>query len=278
MGLKKIAAALAMVLLLSGVTGGCAAKSGSYNLSASWCQEVADNIKAIQPVDIPGSLAQDGGMKTGGEFDINEYFPILKHLSIKNGYMLDYFYHAGGSSGTPVLYTRQKNEKPFVSYYEYGNAGNTVTRPENDVSIIWLVKDKDGKFKYGNHVRMDKSSESYFEYAVLQLLGGQFYLFAKANIYDIRIVCEDSRVEDILAEIENSGMAAIDEDFKAAARSLELEPVVTIEEKTATVSLVVFTKWGGFSKVTYTMSRDYPHSITGYTNENLLKYDCGIEL
>jgi hypothetical protein len=273
-----VLAVLAMVLLLSGIFSGCGgAKPGTYKPSAAWAQDIALKIKAIQPVDIPGSLAQDEGVKTGGEFDVNGYLPILTHLSLEKGYVLDYLYFVSSSGGTPLLYTRQQKQSPFASFSEYMQAGANVTRPENDVTLAWFSKDKDAQFKYGNQIHIDGSPEGYFEYTVFQLAGGEFYLFAKANQYDIRIVCQTEEVEKILGEIDASDMTPIDESFKTTARALDLQPVVDIGEDSVTVSLMIFTKWGGFCRVHFDISSGYPHAVTNYINDNILKYDSGIK-
>jgi len=272
-------AGIMIIIALSGILSGCGgAKPGTYTPSAAWCQGIADKIKTVQPVDIPGSLAQDGSPKTGDEFNVNDYFPVLTHLSMNSGYVLDYLYFISGDVATPLLYTRYKDQPPYTLYQEYFSDGTSITRPENDVTLIWISRDKNQEVKYGSQIAINKSPEGYYEYTVLQLLGGQFYLFYKANQYDVRIVCQSDKVEQILGEIDGSDMTPIDETFKTAARALDLQPVVEIGEDSVTVSLVIFTKWGGFSRVHYTIGGDYPNSITKYENTNLLAYDCGITL
>jgi hypothetical protein len=39
---------------------------------------------------------------------------------------------------------------------------------------------------------------------------------------------------------------------------------------------VVFSKWGGFSRFSYTMYRNYPHMVIGFQDEVLLEYECGM--
>jgi hypothetical protein len=271
---------LALVLLLSAtLLGGCGEdKPGTYKPAADWCQEVANKITAIQPENIPGTLAQEGGFRSETDFNVNEYFKIFTHVSISGGYLLDYLYYITDNGGTPILYTRHEDLSRYETFWEYSAAGTPLEKPQNDVSVIWLTKESSGEVKYGSQVHIDQTSEGYYEYAVLQLLGGQFYLYHKARLYDIRIVCTTAEVESVLTQIAGSGLAQADETFKTSAMGLDLQPVVEIGEKTATVSLVVFTMWGGFSRVTFTMNRDYPHSVTGYQNENILKYDCGLTL
>jgi len=44
----------------------------------------------------------------------------------------------------------------------------------------------------------------------------------------------------------------------------------------AIVEVITFTKWGGFYRETYTISREVPHRIMDIKQENLVPYDCGI--
>jgi hypothetical protein len=39
---------------------------------------------------------------------------------------------------------------------------------------------------------------------------------------------------------------------------------------------VVFTKWGGFLRVTFTISRDFPRRVFDAEAETLVAYDCGV--
>jgi hypothetical protein len=273
-----ILAVTALVLLMSGILSGCGgAKPGTYTPSAAWAQDVVNKIRAIQPEDIPGTLAQEQGLKTGDEFDVNDYFPVFTHLSIKSGYVLDYFYMISGSGGVPLLYTRTDDQEPYKTFDDYMQDSGNITRAADDVTLVFFSIAKNEKVKYGSQISVSDSPEGYFEYTVLQLLGGQFYLFYKANQYDIRIVCQTDEVDKIIGEIDTSNMTPIDDSFKNAAHALDLQPVVNIGEDSADVSLVTFTKWGGFARVSFNISRDYPHSITKYVNENILKYDCGIK-
>ena len=60
------------------------------------------------------------------------------------------------------------------------------------------------------------------------------------------------------------------------ALELDLEPSVEFERETAQVRIVTFTKWGGFFKEIFVISRDSPHKILEHTTEELLPYDCGV--
>ena len=60
------------------------------------------------------------------------------------------------------------------------------------MSMIWLVKDEPDQ-KAGNKIKIDGTDEGYFEYALLQTLGNQFYLYGMAKVNDKRPVCESAR-------------------------------------------------------------------------------------
>jgi len=141
-----------------------------------------------------------------------------------------------------------------------------------------VVQEKqDGIFSFGNKIKIQNSNEGYFEYTALQIIGLQFYLFWHANVNDTRIVCVADELEDIFSDIDNDPkLAAMDANFKASARALDLQPVVEVSGDTVTVKLVVFTKWGGFSRYEFTIGRAAPHSVTGFSKDTLLEYQCGL--
>jgi len=130
--------------------------------------------------------------------------------------------------------------------------------------------------KSGNKIKIDGTNEGFFEYTVLQMLGEQFYLFWHANYNDADIICEVSAIEDVIVSIENSGLEPITNGFKKDARKLNVKPIVEINGDMVTVKLVVFSKWGGFSRFSYTMYRNYPHMVIGFQDEVLLEYECGM--
>ncbi len=270
---KKLWLMLAVVGL---IFNGCGSVIGTAEkpLSAKYCQEVIDQIKVMQPRVIPGNLAQAEGMNDEDDFNANAYFDVLKNISMEGGYVLDYAYFIGGPGGMPALYARAKSQKPYKNFTAFSNASETLTRPAGDVSIIYLVKEKNG-VKYGNKVNVKNTNEGYFEYTLLQIMGPQFYLLGRANMYDIRIACEGSEVEKILADIDSADLTPIDDGFRGSARALDLNPVVEATSQNVTVKLVGFSMWGGFQRYSYTIAKEKPHSFLGFQKEVLLPYDCG---
>jgi hypothetical protein len=49
-----------------------------------------------------------------------------------------------------------------------------------------------------------------------------------------------------------------------------------MERDTVTISLIFFSKWGGFIRYTLTTSRSFPHRLIDISEETLVQYNCGI--
>jgi hypothetical protein len=279
--LKIVAPVLILAIVFGGILAGCdpdvktTTPPAANSLSAAWCQETVSKIKDSQPGEIPRNFRENDSSKVGGEFDVNTYFASFPHLSMEEGYVLDYVYDFNGSGGAPLLYVRSVDAVPYKNYEEFAAAANEFTVPENELDRIWLVMGEENTLN-GNRIKIDGTSEGYFEYTVLEMLGGQFYLFWHSNYNDNRIVCQPAELESILQSIDNAGFKPIDNGFKKDARKLNLQPVIETSGDKVTVSVVVFTMWGGFFRQSFTMYRNYPHTVIGFENEPLLEYQCGI--
>jgi len=118
----------------------------------------------------------------------------------------------------------------------------------------------------------------YFEYVVMDIMAGQFYLFWHANYNDTQIVCNRADVDAIVEQMSSGDFGyAMDAGQQKQARALEnIEPLVKLTDDTAVVEVIVFTKWGGFYRQTYTINRSFPHTIIDVEGENLVPYDCRI--
>src|SRR6188474_3939686 len=75
----------------------------------------------------------DTGIKRGDEFDVNQYFTVLNHISMQDGYLLDYVYISESLGGSPLLYTRLESQDPYDSMEDVPeNTLNTTA-----TSFIW---------------------------------------------------------------------------------------------------------------------------------------------
>ena len=127
-------------------------------------------------------------------------------------------------------------------------------------------------------MKVNDNEQGYFEYAAFLLIADQFYLVWHANYNDTNVICDRETVDAIVADI-NDGEFGIefDRDQMKQINALQnIEPLVKLTDTTAIVELVVFSKWGGFYRMTYTISRSSPHEIIDRQEENIIPYDCGI--
>lgn len=220
------------------------------------CAEIVGGVIAIQPSDIPEHLMETG-IKQGGEFDVNDYFDVLTHLSMQDGYALDYIYPVDFLGAFPYLYTRPSDQPPYASASEI---------PES----VELGNIRD-------HLEIEDVAQGYFEFAVMDIMAGQFYLVWHANYNDTEIVCNAKAAAAIVDRINSQDFGMeMDLQQQAQVRTMKnVEPAVTMTEESAILEIVVFSKWGGFSRRTYTIGRLFPHSVD-ISEEILVPYDCGV--
>ncbi len=220
------------------------------------CAEIVSAVTAIQPTDIPEHLMETG-IKQGGEFDVNDYFDVLTHLSMQDGYALDYIYPVDFLGAFPYLYTRPSDQPPYASVSEI---------PES----VELGNIRD-------HLEIEDVAQGYFEFAVMDIMAGQFYLVWHANYNDTEIVCNAEAAAAIVDRINSADFGyKMDLKQQTQVRMMKnIEPAVTLTEDSAILEIVVFTKWGGFSRRTYTIGRSFSHSVD-ISEEILVPYDCGV--
>ena len=230
--------------------------------SPDWQAKLDDLAGLLQDLSIPDHLQEEGARRTGEEFDVNEYFTVLTHLSPEPGYVLDYVYYYDFMGGEPIIYARQEQDEPYATVAEYSEALGESAFGE-------------ARHNYLEHIEIDGSAEGFFEYVVLMIQGGQFYLAWHANYNDITLVCDPEAVERVIEAANDFGIPPTSGQVREALR-LDLEPQVEFEEDTVRVRVVTFSKWGGFYENTFTISRDFPHRLLDYEGEELVPYDCGV--
>lgn len=230
------------------------ARSGT---TISDCARLVSAMGAVQARDLPEHLFNTG-VKRGDELDVNDYFDVLTHLSMQEGYTLDYVYHNDSLGGFPLVYALPADQPPYASIA--------------DIPPDTPLPD------FREHLRIEDLEQGYFEYVVLDIMARQFYLFWHANYNDTQIVCNRRQVNEIVASARSGDFGvAMDLPSQARARTLRnIEPVVRLTGDTAVVEFVTFTKWGGFHRETYTIRRDFPHTILDVRQDNVVPYDCGV--
>lgn len=237
-------------------------------------QETVDAFNAIETGEIPEHLLEINCSKNGTEFDVNEYFSVLTHIKMQEGYTLDYVYNYFGSGGIPILYVRSIHQVPYANNEEFISKQTKASREVNEaIQPLWDNENK----RFEEKVIIDGTDKGFFEYIVLQMLAGQFYLFWHGYYNDIQIICDPAKINTIETEIANSNFGnTLTPEFVEKAKQLDYRPVIVFNENTVNVSIVFFTKWGGLKKAIHTIQRDNPYTITDIKIETLLKYDCGV--
>lgn len=223
------------------------------------CQETVAEMEALtQGLRIPDHLHQENPEKTGEEFDVNVYFNVLTHLSPEPGYVLDYVYRQDPLGSRPVIYARREEESPYKTY----------------VKLYKAVDDPFGK--YLEHIQVDGTAQGFFEWVVLRTYGEQFYLTDNAiPLLDWTILCNREAAEAAIDRANEFGNPLTAEQ-KQKALQLDFEPRVELEEETVQVRIMIFSKWGGFFEHVETISREFPHQLLEYENEELVPYNCGV--
>lgn len=223
----------------------------------SECADLVASVAELQTGDIPEHLF-DTARKDGSEFDANQYFNVLTHLSMQEGYTLDYVYQNDGMGGYPLLFPRPADLAPYTSIEDVPE-----TLRSSDFRDYLVVED---------------TEQGYFEYVVMDIMARQFYLYWHANYNDSEIVCNRSEVNDIVARFSSGDFGyAMDLGQQTKARTLKnIEPTVNLTGDVAKVQFITFTKWGGFYRETYTIRREFPHMIIDIQQQNVVPYDCGI--
>lgn len=221
------------------------------------CRDVVSAVSSVQPGEVPQHLF-DTGVKQGDEFDANQYFDVLTHISMREGYTLDYLYQNDGLGGYPLLYPRPVDQGPYASITDI---------PENTE-----LPD------FREHMNVEDVEQGYFEYVVMDIMADQFYLFWHANYNDTQIVCNRQDVNDIIASVSSGDFGyKMNLVQRTKARAMRnIEPAVNLAGDTATVQVITFTKWGGFYRSSYSISPSFPHRIINVQHENLVPYDCGV--
>jgi hypothetical protein len=214
------------------------------------CADVVSAVGSLQSGAPPQHLL-DSGIKHGDEFDVNQYFTVLPHISMSGEYVLDYIYISESLGGSPLLYARPESQAPYASV--------------EDVPANTQLPD------FREYLDIEDVEHGYFEYVVLYTMASQFYLDWHALYNDTEIVCNKDEVNAILADI------SLDIPGQVKARAMtNIEPAVQLVGDNAIVEVLTFTKWGGFYRQTYTISRSFPHTIIDTRSENIVPYDCGI--
>jgi hypothetical protein len=197
---------------------------------------------------------------------------VLTHIKIQDGYTLDYIYYCNGSLGEPRLYIRPVSMEAFTGYSEFYDALDEAQQSGDDPNKL-PVSLADA----GSKIIIDGTKEGFFEYTVLQVLGGQFYLFWHGGYNDTRIICSPEKLNEVIVERQNTDFGLqMPSNAVKKAKTLDYNPIIEFNDTAVTVSLLTFTKWGGFQRTIYTFNRESPCILIETKEETLVEYQCGV--
>ena len=154
----------------------------------------------------------------------------------------------------PILYVRKTSEERHASFFD------TMEAPG---------------YKYLNYVHIENNEQGYFQFALLSLLGGKFYLYWHANYFDTIVICSKDALDNVIERyhLNKRIPETVIEKLKNTKYFL---PLVNIDDKWATVKLLKFSKWGGFFLKYVSIQRTFPHKIDVKKSENIVHYNCGV--
>jgi len=205
----------------------------------------------------PQYLLVENPEKRGVEFDPNLYFTVLELLSMEPGYTLDYVYSYDNVSGQPYLYARLVDQAPY--------------RNINELTKATGLPAADSRYNYLDHVLITDIEEGFFQFAVLYVVGDQFYLYSLTRYNDTRLILDTNNVTSALNSVADFGIK-VPGFIKNQALSIDLTPVIKMGSEIVTVRVVTFTMWGGFYENVYTIQRNPPHKIS-VESMNLVPYN-----
>ena len=244
---------------LFSLTLACSTLLGTPPAASSRQATIESMASLTESIGMPQHLTREDATRTAEDFDVMNYFSVLKHLSLEPGFVLDYVYYFDGMGGHPVLYVRPGDQPAFETYAAYmrGVDGDTAGHA------------------YLDSIHVDDTPEGFFELVTLDVMGSQFYLFWHAGYNDRRILCTRDAADQVIKASDRSG-APMDNKTQTKALKLDFEPQVTMGDETVEVQVVTFSLWGGFRQEIYTIHRAFPHTILDISHKDLVPFDCGI--
>jgi len=203
------------------------------------------------------------------DFNVNSYFGVLDHLSMAEGYTLDWVYSSAGQAGTapvlgakPFLYARRLDDARLRTFAEFTSK---VPPPLNDYSPTYL-----------EHVQPDGTEQSYLQLVLLELLGERFYLYWHAAYGDIAVVCDDAAIDGAIASQLYGYESPPPSLTRKAHRIKDIAPTVEVGQDTVRVQIVTFSRFEGFARQTFTINKAGSPRIAVVESEVLVPYDVGI--
>ncbi|NLI75974.1 MAG: hypothetical protein GX442_05960 [Candidatus Riflebacteria bacterium] len=237
---------------------GAAGWPGGLDLAAM--EKILAAAEKVRQEKIPEALTKKRGPFDKGNYDPNRHLAAFPALRLEPGKTLDFVYDLQELGGHPVVYARPATATPFASLAEF--------KKENP-RRYFLGDPVRFQPQYLPAIQADGTPDGFLQLAMLVLTSEQFYIFWHASYYVLWPVIDRPTLDDIVK-------TTIPPDLQASATALDVTPHVAMATDSVAVDYVVFTPWGGFKRIFWTVSRVFPHRFLGVREEVILKYESRI--
>jgi hypothetical protein len=234
-----------------------------YSPSEAWQGEVDRLIDITRDRELPPELL-DPTLESGNTlFDANHLLLYMDHLSLREGFTLDFVYVLDANSGYPILYAHGENEASFEDYAAYRAVCDVANPPET--------------CDYLNFVEGDGTETGYFQFVLLGMMSDQFYLYGEAQKNEVEVVADTIRIEglaDSVLSTRDNTLAG----WKLARqiRKVDPAPIVTIEDEQVTVEVTWFTPASGLYRTVTVLTEDAPYQVLSKGTEQLVAFDLNV--
>lgn len=92
------------------------------------------------------------------------------------------------------LYARKVDSKPYSTMEELAQTYNDGT---------YMDTTKNHAYDYLGYVQTDSTEEAFFQYVVLRVMEGQFYLWWHAAYNDKMIICDQTRLDALFSDVNS---------------------------------------------------------------------------
>ena len=199
------------------------------------------------------------------EYDFSKefpaYFETFDCLIPEKGWDINCYYFYESHGGHPVIYAKRTDE----------NIDELLSKIDN------------GIYRYDNrifmycesviptdHIQLTNLQKGLFQLLILELIGADFARFWHAFYGAVTLISTKSQLAKLLGR----------DKFKEEANALieDIDEIIEVDEYDDTIcyKLLSFNAWRGIERITYSVSKNFPHKIIVENKEVLAKYHCGI--
>ncbi|MFZ2959014.1 MAG: hypothetical protein WA705_19170 [Candidatus Ozemobacteraceae bacterium] len=217
--------------------------------------KILRKAETAQRKRIPKSLLSKNAPLERGEYGPNSFLAVFPRLSLESGQILDFVYDFQELGGHPIVYARSTDRVPFSCLAEF----------KKEFPRRYFLGDK-VRFDpfYLRSIRADDNPDGFLQLAMLVLTGEQFYIHWHAVYYIFRPVMDRATLDDIVRTLP--------EDLRKQAGAIDFAPQVLMGKNKVNVQFVVFCPWQGFTRITWTVGRAFPHRFIRVDERILLPY------